>query len=114
MKERAMYSRIKSVTALAAMWGCLLLPNLTKKLNAYDLPTHQAIAERSRPRYQEGFQIIAPQLPNIDQILPNIALIEFRENEAIYRITRLDDGISISFEVRFVIDGDGLWRVRSF
>src|SRR3990172_4063427 len=47
MKGRAVYSTSKSVTALATMWAFLLLPNLTKKLNAYDLPTHQAIAERA-------------------------------------------------------------------
>src|SRR3990172_12956571 len=47
MKGRAVYSTSKSVTALATMWAFLLLPNLTKKLNAYDLPTHQAIAERT-------------------------------------------------------------------
>jgi hypothetical protein len=72
------------------------------------------IAQRARSRYQEGFQIITTQLPNIDQILPNIALVEFRENEAIYGTTRMDDGTLIAFEVRFVIDGDGVWRIRSF
>jgi hypothetical protein len=72
------------------------------------------IAQRARSRYEEGFQIIFAQLPNIDQILTNISLIEFRENEAIYDATRIDEGLPMAFEVRFVIDGDGVWRVRSF
>jgi hypothetical protein len=72
------------------------------------------VAQRARSQYEEGFQIISAQLPNIDQILPNVSLVEFRENEAIYSGTRLDDGVLITFEVRFVIDGDGVWRLRSF
>jgi hypothetical protein len=72
------------------------------------------IAQRARSRYHEGFQIISARLPNIDQILTDISLVEFRENEAIYDATRIDDGLPMAFEVRFVIDGDGVWRVRSF
>ena len=33
---------------------------------------------------------------------------------AIYRMLRLDGGVMKSFEVRFVIDGDGLWRIQGF
>jgi hypothetical protein len=41
------------------------------------------------------FQIIAAQPPNIDQILTT-------------------DGLETSFEVRFALDGDGIWRLEAF
>ena len=90
----------------AAMKDALRVGDIEAALNQ--------VAQRARSRYQEGFIIISNQLGNIDQILTNISLIEFREDEAIYDATRIDDGISMAFEIRFVIDGDGVWRIRSF
>jgi hypothetical protein len=72
------------------------------------------IVARSRSRYEEAFQIIATQLPNIDQILPNISLVRIGNLSAVYEAIRMDDGWGMSFEVRFAIDGDGIWRMETF
>jgi hypothetical protein len=68
----------------------------------------------SRPRYEEAFQIIASQLSNIDQIFTNPALVRMGNFSAIYEAARIDDGLEMSFEIRFAIDGDGIWRIEAF
>lgn len=72
------------------------------------------IASSSQTRYDEAFQILASQLPNIDEILTNISLVRIGNYSAIYEATRVDDGLEMSFEVRFALDGDGIWRVEAF
>jgi hypothetical protein len=74
----------------------------------------QQIITRARPVYEEGFQIISAQLPIIDEILTPVSLVRIGNNEAVYKASRTDDGIPMSFEVRFAMDVDGFWRVGSF
>ena len=89
-----------------AMKDALRVGNIELALNE--------IVARSRSRYEEAFQIIATQLPNIDQILPNISLVRIGNLSAVYEAIRIDDGLGMSFEVRFAIDGDGIWRMETF
>jgi len=72
------------------------------------------IVLRAQDGYAAAFQTIAAQLPAIDSILTDITLAEVRNRAAIYRMLRLDSGVMKSFEVRFVIDGDGVWRIQGF
>lgn len=72
------------------------------------------ITARTRADYEAAFNIISASLPNIDSILTDIALMEIRNAAAIYEMTRVDDGIPMSFGVRFAIDEDGLWRIEAF
>lgn len=72
------------------------------------------IVSSSRPRYEEAFQIIASQLINIDEILTTVSLVRVDNYAAIYEATRIDGGLEMSFEVRFAVDGDGIWRVEAF
>jgi hypothetical protein len=72
------------------------------------------IVSESRDKYVEAFQIIAAQLPNIDQILTNISFVRMEGNSAIYEMVRMVQGLQTSFEVQFVRDSDGIWRVDSF
>ena len=84
-------------------------------LRAGDIPAALSqIITRARPIYEEGFQIISAQLPIIDEILTPVSLVRIGNNEAVYKASRTDDGIPMSFEVRFAMDVDGLWRVGSF
>jgi Bacterial Ig domain/Right handed beta helix region len=84
-------------------------------LRAGDIPAALSqIVARVRPIYEEGFQIISAQLPLIDEILTSVSLVRIGDNEAVYKASRTDDGIPMSFEVRFAMDIDGLWRVGSF
>ena len=72
------------------------------------------ISSRSRADYGTAFGLIARLLPGIDSILTTVALVEVRSGSAIYEMLRTDDGILRSFEVRFAVDTDGLWRLDSF
>jgi hypothetical protein len=84
-------------------------------LRAGDIPAALSqIISQARPSYEEGFQIISGQLPGIDEILTPVSLVRIGNNEAVYKASRNDDGIPMSFEVRFAMDVDGFWRVASF
>jgi sugar lactone lactonase YvrE len=72
------------------------------------------VATRARTRYQETFTVLAPDLPLIDSILTDLAFVRVRGQEAIFEMRRTDAGVAKSFEVRFQIDTDGLWRLRIF
>ena len=72
------------------------------------------VSGRSRSRYQQAFTTLTPDLPVIDTILTDVRLIRVRGPEAIFEMSRVDAGILKSFEVRFHVDVDGFWRVRSF
>ena len=72
------------------------------------------IAERSRSRYQQALTALIPDLPAIDAILTDVRFVRTRGPEAIFEMSRTDTGILKSFEVRFRVDADGFWRVRSF
>lgn len=72
------------------------------------------VSERSRSRYQQAFTALTPDLPTIDTILTDVRLVRARDLEAIFEMSRTDAGILKSFEVRFHVDADGFWRVRSF
>jgi hypothetical protein len=88
---------------------------LKDALRAGDIPAALSqIVARARPIYEEGFQIISAQLPFIDEILTSVSLVRIGNNEAVYKASRTDDGIPMSFEVRFAMDVDGFWRIGSF
>lgn len=88
---------------------------MKEALRAGDIPAALSqIISRVRPIYEEGFQIISTQLLSIDEILTSVSLVRIGNNEAVYKASRNDDGIPMSFEVRFALDVDGFWRVASF
>ena len=72
------------------------------------------VSGRSRSRYQQAFTALIPDLPGIDSILTDVRFVRARGLEAIFEMVRTDAGILKSFEVRFHVDADGFWRVRSF
>lgn len=74
----------------------------------------QLIVSSARPRYQAAFTTLAADLPTIDSILTNLTFVRVRGQEAIYEMVRTDAGVVKSFEIRFGVDVDGLWRLRAF
>jgi len=78
-----------------------------------DAATRQ-IALRSRARYSAIFRELVQDLPAVDTILTDLTLVEVRPAEGIYEMLRVDAGVTKSFEVRFRLDQDGIWRVWSF
>jgi sugar lactone lactonase YvrE len=95
---------------LQAMWNAM-----KDALRAADVPRAVGnITSRNRADYGTAFGLISRLLPGIDSILTTVTLVEVRSGSAIYEMLRTDDGILRSFEVRFAVDNDGLWRLDSF
>lgn len=96
--------------ALQAKWGAM-----KDVLRTGDIPralTH--IVASSRPRYEEAFRILAARLAGTDAILTDLEFVSAFGTEAFFTMTRTDDGLPMAFAVRFILDGDGLWRLESF
>jgi hypothetical protein len=72
------------------------------------------VATSSRPRYQASFTTLTHDLLTINSILTDLNFVKIRGREAILEMQRVDGGVLKSFEVRFAIDTDGIWRLRSF
>jgi hypothetical protein len=72
------------------------------------------IVQRRRADYETAFRLLSASLPAIDSILTDLVPVTVRNASAIYEMRRVDDGILKSFEIRFALDGDGLWRVEAF
>jgi len=68
----------------------------------------------ARDGYATAFQAIVARLAGIDAILTDITFAEARGAALIYHATRTDAGVVKLFEVRFVMDTDGIWRVEAF
>ena len=72
------------------------------------------LVERRQADYEAAFRLLTAQLPAIDAVLTDIAMVAVRNGAAVYEMTRTDDGILKSFEIRFAIESDGVWRVEAF
>jgi len=72
------------------------------------------VSTRSRSGYQQAFAALTPDLPAIDTILTSLQFARTRGPEALFEMSRTDAGTPKSFEVRFHVDADGFWRLRSF
>ena len=51
---------------------------------------------------------------DIDAILTDLEFVSAFGTEAFFTMARTDDGLPMAFAVRFILDGDGLWRLDSF
>lgn len=104
------YDQAALDSSLRATWAAL-----RDALRAGDVPRALAyVSSRSRPRYEALFRILSPRLSGIDLILTDLTLDEVGDQEAFYEMARTDAGIARSFEIRFSVDDDGLWRLRMF
>jgi len=72
------------------------------------------ISTRSRPRYERLLRRLGSKLATIDGILTGLMVDEVAATEVFYRMARTDKGIPLVFEIRFAVDDDGIWRLRSF
>ena len=72
------------------------------------------ITLNKRESYRRMFEALGTQTANIDQILTNISFVEHQGLRAEYQMIRVDDGIRISHFVLFVMDEDGIWRIKFF
>jgi hypothetical protein len=72
------------------------------------------IVADARDGYATTFQAIAARLVGIDAILTDVTFAGARGAALVYHATRTDDGVVKLFEVQFVMDTDGIWRVEAF
>ncbi len=73
-----------------------------------------AIATGARDLYRELLGALTVPLSQIDQVLTDIALVDFDEIQAEYEMLRVDNGVAMSYLVLFTRDADGVWRLRFF
>jgi hypothetical protein len=72
------------------------------------------VTASARDRYRAAFQAIAADLPQIDSVLGAITFLRAWGPEVVFQMPRTDGGADKSFEVRFAVDADGVWRLRAF
>ncbi len=70
------------------------------------------IVNSKRASYQAVFNNLTVPLATIDQVLPGIAFVEQRGLNVEYEMLRLDGANLVSYMVVFVVDEDGVWRIK--
>jgi Bacterial Ig domain len=72
-------------------------------------------AQASRDAYQDQLSALAGvgALGQVVSDLGPIRLVRARTNAAEYELRALRNGVEYSFHVLFVVDGDGVWRLRA-
>jgi hypothetical protein len=72
----------------------------------------QFVTQNNRSEYQQIFQNLTVPTSNIDQVLTNIQFVQFRQGTAEFEMLRTDERGELSYLVRFVLDEDGIWRIK--
>jgi hypothetical protein len=74
----------------------------------------QLVAESRRDRYREIFQNLTVPPSQIDLVLTDLRFVQFRDNTVELEMLRTDERGPLSYLVRFVVDVDGIWRLKDF
>lgn len=72
------------------------------------------ISSGSQALYQTMFSILSAQLSSIIATERGFNLIDITDNVAKYKLLTLENGKTYSYEVLFIKDTDGLWRIKEF
>jgi len=64
--------------------------------------------------YHDIFNNLTISFSDIDQYLPNLTFVEQWHNAVEYEITRTEGPDQVSYMVLFVLDDDGVWRIKFF
>ena len=104
------FDRATLEATLQAKWSAM-----KAALRAGDIPSAlEFIVDRRQADYGQAFGILASRLPMIDTIMTDIGFVWMRNAAALYEMVRIDAGVTKSFEIRFALGGDGVWRLESF
>jgi hypothetical protein len=104
------FDRVALDAALQAKWA-----GMKAALRGGDIAgALDFIVERRRQDYGSAFGALARRLGGVDAILTDITLVRTRNAAAVYEMVRVDAGVVKSFQVRFALGGDGVWRLDSF
>ena len=74
----------------------------------------QLVAESRRDRYREIFQNMTVPPSQVDLVLTSLRFVQFRDNTVEFEMLRTDERGQLSYLVRFVVDVDGIWRLKDF
>jgi len=70
--------------------------------------------DNTKETYRYNFDLLKDLLPMIAQDMREIRLIEVYDRGADYRLFCVQDGVELSFFIKFVKDIDGLWKIYFF
>jgi len=89
---------------------------LKERLRARDVAgALECVAERRRERFFDIFNdVFLGQGQRVDDVLTAIRPVTRYPGAAVYEMLRRENGQTMSYEVRFSIDRDGVWRIESF
>ncbi|MBI4653546.1 MAG: hypothetical protein HY752_00870 [Nitrospirae bacterium] len=71
-------------------------------------------AENSKDSFRQQFAALSQVLPQIVADMGSINMVNTGENYAEYDLRTVRNGTTYSFQLLFVRDVDGIWRIRSF
>ncbi|MEW6078558.1 MAG: hypothetical protein AB1724_12145 [Thermodesulfobacteriota bacterium] len=71
-------------------------------------------AGSSRESFDQRFTALSSFLPGIAGGMGGIRLAEFQGERAVYDMGTVINGTTYSFQVLFILDTDGIWRIGSF
>jgi len=72
------------------------------------------IAQDFREEFRLDFTALAPFLPTLGQELEGIRFVAIRGHRAQYELLSTEDGVTFSYNVEFIRDVDGIWRIAFF
>lgn len=97
-------------TLLQAKWqgmkNALLTGDINKAVSYF--------AESSRVSFQQQFSLLQNVLPQVVNSMGEITLIDLNGDRAIYDMRTVRAGKIYSFQLLFIKDTDGIWRIRTF
>ena len=68
----------------------------------------------AKDKYEAIFDEIKPQLPVILATHRELILVRVREGIVQYELTAFQDNTLFTYDIVFVLDDNGLWRIRSY
>lgn len=97
-------------TLLQAKWQGMKDSLLTGDINT----AASYFSKSSRAGYQHQFTLLQSVLPQVVNDMGDIAIIDLKGNMAIYDLRTIRQGETYSFQLMFIKDTDGIWRIRNF
>jgi hypothetical protein len=95
---------------LARKWERLRSALRAKNVDA----AADTFAHSTRERYRANFTGMVDVLPVMASDLGTPKFVRFVQNGALYEVRSVRDGREYSFQVEFMVDVDGIWRIRWF
>lgn len=74
----------------------------------------ESFAQSTRERYRSNFAVLRDILPLMADDLGTPTFVRFIPSGALYEVRSERDGHAYSFQVEFMVDVDGIWRIHWF